>query len=141
MNEITRHFTDELTSKLETADLRLVSSLLAMGVRLLHVSRVVRVADDLPPTKNYQFAERSEDGKYETGALLKAWTEGARWIEANPEHPWAYVMAAHLNHLSVLRDVRTMSDLVFVQKGKRVALLASHADAKTEEAIMKGFKR
>lgn len=122
----------------KTEDIRLAAALLAVGVKPQFQDVGFKlVRPDRPGNwQEFYFEPRSACGKYETKALMDAWSEGLAWIEKNPEHPFAYIMAAMMNHRDLRARFQSKADFAFMQKGKSVALIPMDASARLEERIL-----
>jgi len=122
----------------DTRDLYLVSALMTMGVDPVGSEPVRIVAREHEAGENYQFFFRpvTRDGKFRTRELLKLWMEGEKFVERDPDHPFAAAVAFALNMKSVMRYVKGRAPYVFLRRGKAVAMLPLDASAKLEGEIL-----
>ena len=123
---------------LATQDARLAGALLAMGfapkgppVRLV---RADRPGDWL----EWQFSGVSECGRWKAVELLEGWRGGASWVEKNPDHPFAYVMAAHKNHMWIVDKLRSGNKHHLLKSGKSLVLIGEEASLKTQDKLLSG---
>jgi hypothetical protein len=125
-----------------TRDIRLAACLMAVGIapKGAEPVRVVTRADRPGESLQFFFDEASPDGRLITRELVAHWREGLDWIERNPEHPFAYVMAASMNHLCLLDYVKSASRQVYLRRGRSVAMLPLNASARLEEEILGQFQ-
>lgn len=125
----------------ETRDVRLAAALMAVGVKPegSEPVHVITRADRGGEAVQFVFPPKSEDGKYETAMLVKAWREGFEWVRKNPDHPFAYAMAAMANHRALLDWVKSAERQVMVMRGKSVGMLPLNASAALEEKILGRF--
>jgi hypothetical protein len=131
----------ESKADFDTRDSFLLCALMAVGVRPCSTERVRVITPEHVGGARYQYflEPRSECGKYDTGKLIVAWKEGLPWIEKNPDHPFAYAMAAALNFKANAEFLNFRSPSVFLTAGKSVALIPLNASAELEEKILGRF--
>ena len=127
----------------ETRDAFLLCALMAVGIEPVSSERVRVILPEHISGREfvYHLKARSGCGKYETGALIKAWGGGLEWIEKNPEHPFAYAMAAALNFKNNEEWMRTRAGQVYLVRGNSVALVPLNATAEIEEKLLGDFGR
>ena len=124
-----------------TCDVRLASALLGMGIYPCGQKATMKIlgADGKPPRREITLEGVSRCGKYKTKDLIGYWRQGLKWLEANDEHPFAYVMAAMMNHRDMLKGIKEEAEFAFLKKGKSVAMLPMDASLKLEEEILGDF--
>ena len=90
----------------------LASALYAVGVNFIEGEPLVHFMDSETGQEYtvWQFEQESRDGKYKTNQLAAAWKDD-EWFKENPDHPFAYALAA-LDMRTNLVDV--------VKQGKRL---------------------
>jgi hypothetical protein len=143
MNEGVVNMSAASREDFETRDIFLLSALMAVGVRPVGRERCRVITPEHEHGRRYQYflSPVSECGKWQTVELVKAWKEGVSWIEKNPEHPFAYAMAAQWNFKETQRELAGLGDYVFMRAGDAVAMLPSNATAEMEEKILGKFDR
>lgn len=126
----------------ETRDVRLAAALMAVGIPPLGSEpvRIITHPHRSGSPKQFVLAPRSECGKYATAALVKAWRDGLAWIEKNPDHPFAYAMAAMQNHRDLLDYVKSAVPKVFLRSGRSIGMLPLDASSELEEKILGKLK-
>ena len=125
-------------SSCKTDDVRLAAALLAVGVapQFKQVGLQVVRADRPGNWQEFFFESVSDNGKWQTRDLVNAWREGMSWIDKNPDHPFAYIMAAMANHRDLGRYLSNGNEMAFLKKGKSVAMLPMNASASIEADIL-----
>jgi len=121
-----------------TDDVRLAAALLAIGVPPIFGRVGIQVVrPDRPGNwQEFFFESTTRCGKYQTQVLMAAWEKGLEWIEANGDHPWAYIMAAMANHRDLGAYLRRGNEFAFLRKGRSVAMLPMNASKQCEEKIL-----
>lgn len=125
-----------------TCDVRLASALLGMGIYPSGGKKAtikILGADGRAPKREIMLEGGSRCGKYKTKDLIGYWRQGLAWVENNDEHPFAYVMAAMMNHRDMLDGIRNEAEFAFLKKGRSVAMLPMDASLKLEEEILGDF--
>lgn len=122
----------------DTKDINLVAALMAVGFEPLGMAPVRIISRPNESGREYSFTlpEVSACGRYQVRALIKAWREGAEWVAKNPDHPFAYAMAAMANHRALVRRLRKGEEQVFMRSGNSVAMLPLNASAGLEAQIL-----
>lgn len=122
----------------KTDDIRLAAALLAMGVAPLFHKVGMTISKPNRPGNwtEFFFEPKTRDGKWSTADLMRCWAGGNEWIERNPDHPFAYVMAAMANHRDLIAHFKSDQEFVFLTKGRSVAMLPSNASAGLEARIL-----
>ena len=126
----------------ETRDAKLAAALMAMRVPPVGMEPVKVITVENRPGRNYQYflAAQSECGTYQTAELVKAWRAGKSWIEENEKHPFAYVMAAFLNHKGLVDYMKRAVPQVVVKRGRSMAVIPLDTSAKMEGEIFGRFR-
>ena len=121
---------------------RLVAALMCMHVKPVDAELGRVMVPEHASGRSYDFYLEGmcERGKYETQTLIDWWNQGEEWVERNPDHPFAYVMAMALNLDVVDGYVERCAPLVFMRKGKQVGLLPTNATVEQEKKILGSFR-
>jgi len=82
------------------------------------------------------FAPKSEDGKYQTSALIAAWDD-KKWHEKNPDHPFSYIKCAMQNFQRLLDKLKRDVPLGCVRQRGKIALVSLDACQHTQDIIFK----
>ena len=128
----------EESDTLQTADVRLAAALLSLGIRPVGGNTGINLVFPNKPGvhRTITMEPVSMCGKYRTSVMLAAWKQGLSWIEANPEHKFAYCMACMMNHRDLVTSIKQEEEFAFIKKGKSVAMLSTNAPLRTEEEIL-----
>jgi hypothetical protein len=115
-----------------TRDLKLATVLLTLGWNPENTSapatRIKRESGD-ESTVFHFLANHPESGQ-RADDIMKAFSAGDEWLDANPEHPAAYAIAALRNRDSLLTVVkRTPRQVVFERNGKIISISENATDA------------
>lgn len=112
----------------EVDDLQLVAALLRMGCKLDEAlpARTMELRGGRGPKYVFYFKERSACGRWETAFLVKRWDD-VGWMEAHPEHPWAYLWGMAVHYRRVLNFVKAQPPLVEIEHGGLVGFLGANA--------------
>jgi hypothetical protein len=87
-------------------------------------------------TYQFYFKPLSDCGKFRTRELLGYWAQGNEWIEKNPNHPFAYAIAAVKNYRGLLDFINKKVPYGWVSRGKSFAMLPLDASSETQEIIL-----
>jgi len=122
----------------DTRDSLLAGALMAMGIEPVGSEPCRVITREHLSGANYQFYFKpmSDCGKWRTRELLKYWTEGAEWVEKNPDHPFAYAMAAVKNYRGLLDFINKKVPYGWVSRGKSIAMLPLDASLETQELLL-----
>ncbi len=74
------------------------------------------------PRVTWYFAPRSLCGKYDTGAMIKAWDDPT-FSDRNPEHPLAYLKCGFQNHARLVDLIKRDTPLLMVRRNGKVAFV------------------
>lgn len=119
-----------------TADIRLVAALTAMGVPCDENHASVAAGD----TRLWRISDVSNCGKYKTSDLIVFWRDSQFHVR-NPQHPFAFVKAALWNHKMLVEAVKQDRALIQIRKGDSIAFLHPDCSAETERKILSQFTR
>ena len=119
-----------------TADIRLVAALTAMGVPCDDKTATAASGD----TRLWRMGEVSNCGKYKTADLIVFWRDSTFHVN-NPNHPFAYVKAALWNHKVLVDAVKNDRPLVCIRKGDSIAFLHPDCSSTTERKILTRFQQ
>lgn len=119
-----------------TADIRLVAALTAMGVPCDENHATVAAGD----TRLWRMGEQSNCGKYKASELIFFWRDSSFHV-SNPQHPFAFVKAALWNHKVLVDAVKKDRSLVQIRKGDSVAFLHPDCSSETERKILTRFNQ
>jgi hypothetical protein len=122
----------------DTRDSLLAGALMAMGIEPVgsEPCRVITREHLSGATYQFYFKPVSDCGKWRTRELLKYWTAGAEWVEKNPDHPFAYAMAAVKNYRGLLDFINKKVPYGWVSRGKSIAMLPLDASLETQELLL-----
>jgi hypothetical protein len=110
----------------ETKDVRLFSALAAMGFAWTE-SGAVEGGD-----RAWLFSQSSDCGKWNLGAMLKAWNNPS-FHDKNPSHPFHHVKVALASDMALRRMFREGGGFRQVQRGEALATIG--ADQTPEESF------
>ena len=122
----------------DTRDSLLAGALMALGVEPVDLEPVRIITREHLSGSTYQFYFKplSNCGKWRTRELLSYWSQGTEWVEKNPEHPFAYAIAAVKNYRGLLDFINKKVPYGWVSRGKSFAMLPLDASAETQETIL-----
>lgn len=122
----------------DTRDSLLAGALMALGVEPVDLEPVRIITREHLSGSTYQFYFKplSNCGKFRTRELLSYWSQGTEWVEKNPEHPFAYAIAAVKNYRGLLDFINKKVPYGWVSRGKSFAMLPLDASAETQETIL-----
>lgn len=123
---------------LETMDINLACALVTMDFEMTAQAGKIVAAGKSRPDVTFHFAAKSRCGNYAVGDLIKHWHEGEAFIERQPEHKWAYVMATLSNRIDLLKLVHEMPTHHLLRHGKSAVLISDKADSKTQTKLLGG---
>jgi len=124
-------------SSTATSNTDLAAALTAVGIPLAAKPFVRVVGDDIRGERTVWFFEpQSEDGLFQTKALIEAWSKDA-WHLANPDHPFAYIKCALLNRHRLVDKVKRDVPLGCVKRRGKIALIPLDASPRTEALILR----
>ena len=123
-------------------DTRLFAALTAMGVAPIEGPRLYTgETTDGSPRQTWYLERESRCGKYTTAELIAAWND-AQWHEAHPEHPFAYIKCAFMNHAAAVDHIKQQCGLYVVRgRGGKFGLVSSDLDKKSTDAILRTLGR
>lgn len=122
-------------STVETSDLELAMALLAMGISPAPGHRWTRHGPH-----HFRFMAGDPLGRFSTAALALAW-DYPQWWQANPEHPWAYLLCAAANKRWLLEKIRaTAATVVMQQPNGLPAFLSAAAGDDAQRAFFRQLK-
>lgn len=81
------------------------------------------------------FAPASECGKHKTDELIAAWSD-PEWVNANPDHPFAYIKVAFQNHRFLLDLVKQGTTLGVVEYRGKYGLIPTHLAQKEADVYL-----
>ena len=121
----------------DTRDSYLAAALMAMGIEPVAGEPVRIITREHLSGGQYQFFFKpvSDCGKFRTRDMLKAWREGEKWPEENPDHPFAIAMAAVWNYRDLLKFIKSKSPYGWVTRGRSVAMLPLNSSDDLQEKI------
>lgn len=122
----------------DTRDSYLAAALMALGIEPVgqEPCRIITREHLSGETFQFYFKPVSNCGKFRTRDMLAAWVEGEDWVEKNPEHPFAYAMAAVKNYGSLIRFIKSRAPYGWVSHGKSIAMLPLDASSNLQEKIL-----
>jgi hypothetical protein len=81
------------------------------------------------------FAERSSDGIYQTGDLIRWWHDDA-WLLSHPMHEWTILRRSLKNMDEVAWRIRSTVPKIVIRRGQTVALIPANASpARRQHAL------
>ena len=116
---------------LQTTDINLAASLLALGIPLYSHLPVQRSDGVL----TFFFRPASLCGTHHTAAMMLAWDTPA-WPEKNPEHPFAYCSYAFRNRKILLRELMRSRPLVCIMHHDLPSFLTRGAPPAMEKSFL-----
>lgn len=63
------------------------------------------------------------------------------WVEANQDHPIAYLHATHYHHAGMLKRIKELPQHVVVRHGKRIASIPTNATEEDRQKALKAIGR
>lgn len=122
----------------DTRDSLLSGALMALGVEPVDAEpcRIITREHLSGSTYQFYFKPLSNCGKFRTRELLGYWAQGNEWVEKNPDHPFAYAIAAVKNYRGLLDFINKKVPYGWVSRGKSFAMLPLDASAETQEIIL-----
>jgi len=84
----------------------------------------------------FTFNAKSECGNFTAAELISFWREGVKFIDRCPDHAFAYVMAALLQHKAIIDGLKDAEDVAFIRDGLSVAMLPMNATAECQRQIL-----
>ena len=125
-----------LDNETRTTDIRLAAALMCVGIEPCSPPFTIKRPDRPGSWMQFTFPARSEDGRFSVKELLGYWHEGIAFIDRCPDHAFAYVMAALLQHRAIVEGLKSAEDVAFIRKGLSVAMLPMNATAECERRIL-----
>jgi|TARA_R110002167_G_scaffold82978_1_gene226011 hypothetical protein len=122
----------------DTRDSYLAAALMSLGIAPVGSEPVRIVTREHLSGEQYQFYFNpvSNCGKFRTREMLAAWREGTAWVEKNPDHPFAFAMAAVWNYRDLLRFIKGKAPYAWISQGRSIAMLPLDASAGLQEKIL-----
>lgn len=127
-----------LDGETKTTDIRLAAALMCVGVRPSGPVFTVKKPNRPGSWMQFTFPAVSECGKFRVKELTGYWRQGVKFIEAQPDHAWSYVMAAMLQHKAIIDGIKDAEDVAFIRDGMSAAMLPMNASAACERTILGG---
>jgi hypothetical protein len=123
-------------------DLNLAACLISLGIKLrsdppvLHFKR-----PDGREDVTFSFTEATEDGKFLTAEMIKAYKNDAKFIQHNPDHPMSYLIAAVKNLVSLKNSLaKSIPYLAFrATKDSGVTIYVQEGTKKHQNCLAKGM--
>ena len=135
----------EGTEIVHVTDKKLAACLLAVGIRLRKDPPYLMVERaDGTKKVTFNFLPRDDEGELTTAAMIRAWKQDMKFIEANPYHPFTFAMCAIRNYRDILEHLS--KDTPFhafkaSRKGKPATFLAKPGSDRYKAAMQRGWKR
>jgi len=125
----------------DTRDSYFAAALMALGIEPVEAEPVRVITREHLSGGQFQFFFKavSDCGRYRTRDMLQAWREGEEWVAKNPDHPFAYAMAATWNYRDLLKFIKGRAPYAWIARGKSIAMLPLDASAELEEKILGRF--
>ncbi len=125
-----------LDNKTKTTDIRLAAALMCVGFRPTSEPFTIVRPDRPGSWMQFTFNEISDCGKFRAADLIKYWHQGVKFIDEYPDHAFAYVMAALLQHKAIIDGLKDAEDVAFIRNGLSVAMLPMNATAECERRVL-----
>ena len=125
-----------LDDETRTTDIRLAAALMCVGFKLTSPPFTVTRADRRGSWMQFTFNAVSDCGQHRAAELIGFWHEGLKFIDRQPDHAFAYVMAALLQHKAIIDGLKDAEDVAFIRQGLSVAMLPMDATAECERRIL-----
>ena len=137
--------TDEIgvgTTICYVQDDALAAALISVNIPTRKDPAVMSVLYDGKHQYSYAFYPHSEDGLVSTKECIIAWANDLQWIKDNPEHRFAYAMAA-VKNLAKLKEIKSQHTPAIAMRmdGSKATLLVKPGGPKHKAAIVKGYKQ
>lgn len=120
----------------KTTDIRLAAALMCVGFKPNCAPFSIVRPDKPGRWMQFTFNEISDCGNHRASELIGYWREGVKFIDRCPDHAFAYVMAALLQHKAMIDGIKASEDVAFIREGLSVAMLPMNATAETERKIL-----
>lgn len=124
-------------------DTRLFAALVSLGIPPVEGPTIYAgETADGTPRQTWFLEKRSTCGKYDTAELVKAWNDQS-WMEANPEHPLAYMKAFSMNMNVCIDFVKARNRTMHVIRGKggKLGVIGPDDSRATQELILRTLNR
>lgn len=124
-------------------DTRLFAALTALGIPPVEWPTIY--AGETPngmPRQTWFLASQSVCGRYKTTEMIEAW-HSKSWMDANPEHPLAYIKAGFENMNTAVDHIKDSQHTMYVIRGKggKLGLIGPRDPRAVQELILKTLKR
>jgi len=140
MNEIGGQtvFSSSSSASVSTSNTWLAAALTALGIEPNPDHPLTSVCGPSISTLRvtWYFAPRSVCGKYETGAMIKAW-EDPNFHVREPEHPLSYLKTGFENHARLVDLIKQNVPIAMVRRGNKIAFLSTDAPDSVQRKIFK----
>ena len=120
----------------KTTDIRLAAALMCIGIEPCCPPFTVVHPNRPGSWVQFTFPEKSACGKFRVKELLGYWHEGTKFIDRCPDHAFAYVMAALLQHKAIIDGIKNSEDVAFIREGLSIAMLPMNATPECERRIL-----
>lgn len=112
----------------ETEDLDLAAALIRMDIPLNAKCPFKRfeLSGKDRPRWVFFFESESKCGNFQTEDLIRVWGD-RDWMEAHPEHPWAYLWGGAQFRRELIKIVKNAAPLVECEKRGQVGMLSANA--------------
>ena len=125
-----------LDNETRTTDIRLAAALMCVGFKPTSPPFTVKRPDRAGSWMQFTFNATSECGQHRAAELIGFWKEGLKFIDRKPDHAFAYVMAALLQHRAIITGLKEAEDVAFIRQGLSVAMLPMNATAECERKTL-----
>lgn len=124
-------------------DTRLFSALTALGIAPVEWPTIYAgETPDGKPRQTWFMSPASQCGRFKTAEMIAAW-HSKQWMEANPEHPLAYIKAAFENMNVAVDHCKDSQHHMHVIRGRggKLGLLGPNDPRAIRETILRTLKR
>ena len=123
-------------------DTRLFAALVTLGIQPAEGPQIyIGETLDGTPKQTWYLERQSICGRFKTAEMIAAWND-ARWHDANPEHPLAYIRCAFQNMVSCIDHIKQSMPMQVIRgRGGKLGLIGPHDTKKATEHILKTLKR
>lgn len=122
------------TSYFETTDISLASALLSMGIDFCAEIPFAKIKTPNGEQYKFFFTERSNDGQFATGEMIKNWNN-ENFYKENPDHPLAYLKCFTINRNGLLDAIKQSVEFVVIEKNGKLAVISKNASRELQEKI------
>ena len=103
-------------------DMNLGAAILACGIKQVIPAKAIDDLEKRHTTYVWHFEQENEDGTVKTRDLIDAWDDET-FIANNPDHPFAFIMAAFGNRERMLDEIKQGIGYVQTRSGDKIILV------------------